>query len=199
MPRWTTGLPRPTSAWFTDDVPALGDSTKGQARRAAIIQIAVRRFARRGLWGTSTQEIAEEAGISQPYIYRLFTNKIALFIAALDHVSDVLAAATTEAFEHPSHPDDPVATMLSSYADVLTDDDVLGFLLQANCAADEPHVAEALRRCWAKQVETLQAASGASPEDVRRILGAEMLANAVHGLGLSSIDETWAKVLTGRS
>ncbi|MFE2179708.1 TetR/AcrR family transcriptional regulator [Streptomyces sp. NPDC059455] len=48
---------------------------------------AIDRFAQKGFYGTTTHEIAKQVGISQPYLYRLYPNKQALFAAAVDHVS----------------------------------------------------------------------------------------------------------------
>jgi AcrR family transcriptional regulator len=47
-------------------------------------------FAQKGFYGTTTHDIAEWVGISQPYRYRLYPNKQALFAAAVDHVAAVM-------------------------------------------------------------------------------------------------------------
>ena len=41
-------------------------------------------FAEHGLSGASTDEIARKAGISQPYLFRLFHTKKELFIASIE-------------------------------------------------------------------------------------------------------------------
>ena len=51
---------------------------------------AVECFAQKGFYGTTTHEIADWVGISQPYLYRLYPNKEALFAAVVDHVSVVM-------------------------------------------------------------------------------------------------------------
>src|SRR3954463_4156061 len=50
-------------------------------RREEITGIALRHFAEGGYHGTSTEAIASEAGISQPYLFRLFCTKRELFLA----------------------------------------------------------------------------------------------------------------------
>src|SRR5436853_1518416 len=52
-------------------------------RRDQILDAAIVEFAQRGLAGASTEEIAKAAGISQPYIFRLFGTKKELFKAAV--------------------------------------------------------------------------------------------------------------------
>src|SRR5499425_1235798 len=49
-------------------------------RREMVLEAAVAEFAARGLAGTSTEDVARRAGISQPYLFRLFPTKKALFL-----------------------------------------------------------------------------------------------------------------------
>jgi len=43
-----------------------------------------------------------------------------------------------------------------AYAALVADRSILRFLMHANCAAGEPLVAQAVRRCYAKQVDTVR-------------------------------------------
>src|SRR5919201_6032349 len=52
-------------------------------RREAVLDAALIEFAERGLEGASTEEIAKRAGISQPYVFRLFGTKKELFKATV--------------------------------------------------------------------------------------------------------------------
>jgi AcrR family transcriptional regulator len=52
-------------------------------RRESVLTAATTAFAAKGLYGTTTEEIARRAGISQPYVFRLFGSKMNLFIAVL--------------------------------------------------------------------------------------------------------------------
>src|SRR5450432_3657933 len=51
-------------------------------RRDQVIDAALIEFAESGLAGTSTEAIAVRAGISQPYLFKMFGTKRALFSAA---------------------------------------------------------------------------------------------------------------------
>src|SRR5262245_1006278 len=55
-----------------------------EVRREEIVAIAFRQFGEGGYHGTSTEAIAREAGISQPYLFRLFGTKKELFLACVD-------------------------------------------------------------------------------------------------------------------
>src|SRR6516165_6753006 len=52
-------------------------------RREEILDAAQQEFASRGLHGASTEDIARRAGISQPYVFRLFGTKKELFRAVV--------------------------------------------------------------------------------------------------------------------
>ena len=57
-----------------------------EERRTAVLAAAITEFARSGYAGTSTETIAARAGISQPYLFRLFGTKKDLFVATYDLV-----------------------------------------------------------------------------------------------------------------
>ena len=63
-------------------VPAPTRTRKSaEERREEIVALAIEHFALGGYKGTSTDAIAREAGISQPYLFRLFKTKRELFLA----------------------------------------------------------------------------------------------------------------------
>ncbi len=55
-----------------------------EERRETVLEAAVVEFAARGLAGTSAEDVARRAGISQPYLFRLFPTKKALFVALVE-------------------------------------------------------------------------------------------------------------------
>ena len=55
-----------------------------EERREEIIAAAVIRFGATGLYGTSTETIARDVGVSQPYLFRLFGTKKELFMEAVE-------------------------------------------------------------------------------------------------------------------
>ena len=63
-------------------------------RREEILAAAREEFARHGLHGASTDAIARRAGISQPYLFRLFGTKKELFLG----VNEACFAQTLELF-----------------------------------------------------------------------------------------------------
>ena len=61
----------------------------------------MRVFADNGLAGTSTEDIARLAGVSQPYVFRLFGSKQQLFLAAVGRGFERVRLAFVEAARHP--------------------------------------------------------------------------------------------------
>src|SRR5215211_5965310 len=71
-------------------------------RRTDIVAAAVRAFASGGLAGTSTEEIARLAGVSQPYLFRLFGTKRDLFLAAVGGPFDRIVETFEQAAAQPA-------------------------------------------------------------------------------------------------
>src|SRR5689334_857252 len=85
-----------------------------EERRAEITAAAAIEFARRGLDGATTDRIAERAGVSQPYVVRLFGTKKALFLAvanrAFEHIADAFRASASG-----DDPEERLANMGQAY------------------------------------------------------------------------------------
>src|SRR6185503_2776539 len=92
-----------------------------EERREDILEVAIRHFALGGLHGTSTEAIAREAGISQPYLFRLFRTKKELFLACVDRADGrVFEAFRTAAAE--AGDEDRLKAMGHAYIDDLLPD-----------------------------------------------------------------------------
>src|SRR6478609_10087636 len=61
-----------------------------EERREQIVAAAIAVFGARGYEGTTTDDVARTAGISQPYVVRLFGTKENLFLAAMQSAFDAL-------------------------------------------------------------------------------------------------------------
>ncbi|MCM2422658.1 TetR/AcrR family transcriptional regulator [Streptomyces sp. RKAG293] len=168
-----------------------------EERRATVMRTAIKAFAERGYYGTSTMDVAKAAGISQGYLYRLFKDKQNLFAALVDHCSDLLreAAASAAASVRSTDPQAVLDAMTTSYGDVIADRDVLMILMHAQCSASEPVIGEAVRTCYAKQVEYIRAVSGASDEQIRRYFAEGLLGQVMVAIDAASADAPWVRAL----
>jgi len=167
-----------------------------QARREVLVKVARRHFAQRGYYGTPTLAIADEAGISQAYLFRLFPTKQDLFASCVTSCIE----ATNEAFEHgaenPLPGETPLLAMGRAYVELLAaEPEVLLGQLHANAAANEPKIQAALRSGWALLYRTVERLSGAPADEIRNLFAVGMLINVSTAIGFDQINEPWAKAL----
>jgi AcrR family transcriptional regulator len=161
-------------------------------RRADVLRAAVGPFSRGGYHGTSTEEVARDAGISQPYLFRLFPTKKALFLALVGHgfgrVREAFSAAVGDLTG-----EDAMGAMAAAYSDLLRDRDELMLQMQFYAASDDPEIAAATRfefgRLWREVVRL----SGASEEEMQRFFATGMLLNVVASMDATSHSSEWIK------
>ena len=115
-------------------------------RRDAVIDAAITAFAERGLHGTATEDIARRAGISQPYIFRLFGTKKELFLAAANRVCDRITAMFDQAAAQAEADGGSVLEgMAVSFNQLLTDREELLMMLHSFAAGADPGVQAVVR------------------------------------------------------
>ncbi len=66
-------------------------------RSDQLVRAAVTAFAAAGYAGTTTDDVARLAGVSQPYVIRLFGSKQKLFVAAIEHACGRIEQAFRDA------------------------------------------------------------------------------------------------------
>src|SRR3974377_2115204 len=84
-------------------------------RREMVLDAAVAEFAVHGLAGTPAEDAARGAGISQPYLFRLFPTKKALFLALVDQCYRRVADTLTPPPRAPTPPPGPGGTAEHRY------------------------------------------------------------------------------------
>jgi AcrR family transcriptional regulator len=154
------------------------------ARREQIVAAARSEFAAHGYQATTTDAIARRAGVSQPYVVRLFGTKQALFLAAADSCFTQLHEVfTTAAAAAP--PGQKLDAMGAAYRDLVADRELLALQLHffAACAAD-PSLREIGNQRFAALIEHERALSGASEGELIRFNALGMLINVATALGL---------------
>src|SRR5277367_2201454 len=105
-----------------------------EERREDVLKAAVIEFAAGGLDGTSTDAIARRAGISQPYLFRLYPTKKNLFVAAVERTFARMRQALRDAAEGLTGIDAKEA-MGAAYVDLLRDKTFLQVQLHAYAAS----------------------------------------------------------------
>jgi len=176
----------------TDGLPSPRQTA--DARRDAIIDAAIAEFAVYGLHGTSTETIARRAGISQPYIFRLFGSKKALFLAALERVCDRIASTFLAA---AGATDGAVLEAMGrSYTTLLAGRDELFLLLQAFAASSDREVRAVAHDRYAALYRLVAARSGAGEEALRQFFAYGMLLTVAASIDLPQLvgeEECWGE------
>jgi AcrR family transcriptional regulator len=161
-----------------------------EERREEIIAVALRQFGEGGYNGTSTEAIAREAGISQPYLFRLFRTKRELFLACIERCFATVTAVFAEAVTGDT-PEERKQSMGHAYAErLLPDRHALLFQLQGY-ATTEPAIQEAMRRNFGELVRTVAGLAGVSEDEMWPFFADGMLLNVVAALRLE--DAPWAR------
>lgn len=162
-----------------------------EQRRVTVLAAALPEFAAKGLAGTSTEDIARRAGISHPYLFRLFPTKKALFIAVVDACFARVADRFIEA-AGDLRGQDALDAMGASYGELLSDRDRLRLQLQAYAACDDPDVQAATRRGFGRLWEIAADRSGFGPAEIRPFFAMGMLLNVAASMDLASSLSSWA-------
>jgi AcrR family transcriptional regulator len=161
-------------------------------RREMVLEAAIAEFAAHGLAGTSTEDVARRAGISQPYLFRLFPTKKALFLTLVERCyRRVEDAFTTAAGDQTG--DEALAAMAKAYELLLDDRTLLLMQMQAYAACDDPEVRAATRAGYKRLWELVERITGLPSRSVVDFFAVGMLMNVAAAMDLPSVDERWTR------
>ena len=164
-------------------------------RRTAVLAAAISEFAKSGYAGTSTEAIARRAGISQPYLFRLFGTKKDLFVATYDLVGDRIIHELTSVSEGLAG-EEALKAMGTAYVELMQDPELLQVQLHGFAAAPgDPDIARSCRRTFEVLSEVVYARTGLSDDEMRQFFAMGMLINVMSAIDLLSISDHWAQSL----
>ena len=162
-----------------------------EERREEILQAAVVRFGETGLHGTSTEAIARDVGVSQPYLFRLYGTKKQLYLAAVEWgFAETLAVFETAIAEAVS-PHDAFRRIGNAYFDLVSDRRYLGIQMQSYASTDDPDIREAVQLGFGRLVTRVQEATQATPQQIAVFFGRGMLMNVAMSMGVIDQEEGW--------
>ena len=167
-------------------------------RREAVLVAALSEFAERGLDAASTDAIAAKAGISQPYVFRLFGTKKELFSAVVSRCF----RETLELFQRAAEGkrgEEALEAMGKAYMEELLPDRTrLRAQMQAYAACEDPELCAVVRDGYGDLVAYVERVTGLPPERVTAFFATGMLLNVIASMGLETGDEPWAdRLLSG--
>jgi AcrR family transcriptional regulator len=166
-------------------------------RREEVLDAAVIEFSEKGLHGASTEAIAGRAGISQPYVFKLFSTKKDLFLAAVGRVCDRIVEAWEVSVA--GDPDDPLHAMGETFVGLTFHREELMLVLQACAASKDPDVLGLMRARMERMYDYVARATGEPDERVQAFFAQGMLLTVGAGLALPEIaqDDDWARRFLG--
>ena len=155
-----------------------------EERRADVLRCAVAEFARTGYQGTSTENVARAAGISQPYLFKMFPTKKALFIALIEQGFGRVRQGFVDAAGDATG-EEALARMGDRYAELLRDRDELLLQMQAYAACDDAEIGEVTLREFGKLWREVQRLSGLEQERLQQFFATGMLMNVVAAMDVT--------------
>src|SRR4051794_29780435 len=161
-------------------------------RRADVLRVAVGQFAKTGYQGTSTEDVARAAGISQPYLFKMWPTKKALFIALVEHGFERVRQAFVDAVGEATG-EEALARMGERYGELLRDRDQLLLQMQAYAAAGDAEIGEVTRREFGRLWREVGRLSGMGEERLQAFFATGMLMNVVAAMDATSHESQWVK------
>ncbi|MEU6278838.1 helix-turn-helix domain-containing protein [Streptomyces sp. NPDC047028] len=180
-----------------------------EERRESVVLAAIAEFAQRGYYGTSTEAIAKRVGVSQPYLFRLFPGKKAIFAAA----SLRCVADTCRIFEEAAeglHGEEALHAMAAAYVRLITEHpeklqmQMQTYITVAAAEAEGDHeFGEAVRAGWMNLWDTVHLPLGADDNETTTFLAYGMLVNTLTAMGFPPRHRVWQSMypsarITGR-
>jgi AcrR family transcriptional regulator len=165
-----------------------------EERSEQLIAAAVTAFSTGGYAGTTTDQVARLAGVSQPYVIRLFGTKQALFIATVEH-----ASARVEQKFRAAVPD--LESLGKAYDEILAERELVTVLLHGFNAGSDPAIGPVVRGCFGRIYTAVREITGASADEAREFMAMGMLLSvlgALQVIGPGAVPaEPWMADLVG--
>ena len=164
-------------------------------RRDAVLDAALIEFAERGFSGTSTEDIARRAGISQPYVFRLFGTKKELFVATVSRCF----RETLELFQRAAEGtrgEEALQAIGQAYMEQLeTNRTWLRAQQQAYAASDDPEIRAVVRAGYGDLVAYVRRVSDADWPTIWQFFATGMLLNVLSSMHVNDDPEPWMQEL----
>ena len=171
----------------------VGERKSKEERREEILDAALAVFAEHGLHGASTEEIARRAGISQPYVFRLFGTKKELYLAGVARCFRQTLELMQRAAEG-KRGEDALRAIGEAYGELLASDRMyLRAQMQAYAASEDPEVATVVRDGFGDLVSYVERVSGLEAAHISRFFADGMLMNVL--ASMQAPEEAWGRRL----
>jgi AcrR family transcriptional regulator len=165
-------------------VPETARRMSSDERREQIIAAAMAVFGARGYEGTTTDDVARTAGVSQPYVVRLFRSKENLFLEAMQSALDEMMHTFRVALADEAS-DKPVSKRIGeAYVELLSTRGLHQTLSHAWLLGGHPVIGPAARRGFAEVWQFIRDEAGFDADQARAFIAEGMLINVMIGMRL---------------
>ena len=168
-----------------------------EERHGQLVAAAVTAFGLGGYAGTTTDQVARLAGVSQPYVIRIFRTKQELFVAAVRFAG----ARIEEIFRAAAVAEASLDNLGKAYDVLLAERELLTLLLHGFAASADPAVGDPVRACFGRIYETVCELTGATAEEARDFFSHGMLLTCLGAMRVVGPDpvppQPWMTALIG--
>jgi AcrR family transcriptional regulator len=157
-----------------------------EQRHDQLIHAAVTAFTTGGYAGTTTDQVARLAGVSQPYVIRIFGTKQQLFVATVRFAADRVEQVFREAAAQ--QPD--LESLGRAYDGLIAERELITVLLHGFAAGADPVIGPVVRETFGSVYDLVRELTGATPAQARDFLAAGMLCTvlgAMQAIGPNSV------------
>lgn len=164
-----------------------------ETRRTQAVDAGLRAFGEHGLTTTAVTRAAQDVGVSQSYIFRLFGSKRDFFLACMNELEVREVAAFThqrqssrQTFEH----------LGAEFRTLVGDGTLAGFSIQALAVArTDPEVAQRYMRILATTLRAVHDQTGATGDELAQFLARGMLIVHLQALGVDVTTKSSTQVI----
>ncbi|WP_194858888.1 TetR/AcrR family transcriptional regulator [Streptomyces sp. SUK 48] len=168
-----------------------------EERRESVVRAAMEEFGRGGYYGTSTEAIAKRVGVSQPYLFRLFPGKRAIFLAAAERCVEDTIRMFREATEGLEG-EEALHAMAGAYTTAIAEQPALLMMQMqmylAVAAAEQEgdrEFGEAVRAGWMRLWDAVDLPLGTCVKDTTEFMAYGMLINCLVAMGFPREHRVW--------
>jgi TetR/AcrR family transcriptional regulator len=155
---------------------------KAADRRELILEAATAVFGAKSYVGTTTDEVARAAGVSQPYVVRLFGTKAKLYIAVVERAYERIIGEFRQVL--PGPPEERMKRMGSAYTGLLSERGMLPVIANSTALGGDPEIGPVARAGFNSIWRFVRDEAGLTEEQTRDFMANGMLINAIVGLRL---------------
>jgi AcrR family transcriptional regulator len=178
--------------WLVTTTATTTERLTAPERREQILEAAVTVFAERGYEGASTDVIARMAGISQPYLFRLFGTKRDLIIATIKRCFE----DTQELFQRAAkglEGEAVLQAMGEAYIEEIRRSPLkLRAQLQSYAACDDPAIRVVVADGFGELVRLAERLTGLDSTRLSAFFAQGMLLNVLAMMGQMDAPQDWA-------